>query len=363
MAPTDEDKRKISEGSTPDRPKKRVNKPLIEKRRRERINECLNQLQTLIAQLDKDKYKVGRPAKLEKADILEMTVEFVKKTKTSLQGGHKDDADTQQQSYLAGYRKCMDEIQNFCRENNIPSELKTSLQSQIDFKISQMKTEHAIDLTTKSETKDSKIAEQMHILTSNNAIIQPKCLPQVSNSSNQIQNTSVQIVQRPVNSNGQLAVVCQKEPSAYVLVPAICQPFQIPSASQGFPLIVQNNASNYELKPMITGKAGQIIPATNNGHILMLPNSSLSTQGINTNITFTSAFKPLPSESITSNSVAYFPMSSSLSSACVMTPATSSNCHTNSNRPLHSNFELQNDSGTAHQDNSGLENDEMWRPW
>ncbi|VDI07854.1 Hypothetical predicted protein [Mytilus galloprovincialis] len=291
MAPTDEDKRKITEGSTPDRPKKRVNKPLIEKRRRERINECLNQLQTLIAQLDKDKYKVGRPAKLEKADILEMTVEFVKKTKTSLQG-HKEDTDTtQQQSYLAGaYHK-------------------------------------------------------------------------LSNNSNQIQNTSVQIVQRPVNSNGQLAVVCQKEPSTYVLVPAICQPFQIPNASQGFPLIVQNSAPNYELKPMISEKAGQIFPATNNGQFFMLPNSSLSTQGINTNLTFTSAFKPSPTESTISNSVAYFPMTSSLPSACVMTPATSSNYHTNSNRPLHSNCEQQNDNSTAQQDNSGLENDEMWRPW
>jgi hypothetical protein len=32
------------------------------------------------------KFQVGRPAKLEKADILEMTVEFVRKTKTNLQG-------------------------------------------------------------------------------------------------------------------------------------------------------------------------------------------------------------------------------------------------------------------------------------
>ena len=36
-----------------------INKPLIEKRRRERINECLNQLQELISQLDKEKYKVS----------------------------------------------------------------------------------------------------------------------------------------------------------------------------------------------------------------------------------------------------------------------------------------------------------------
>uniref|UniRef100_A0A8C8SMP7 Hes family bHLH transcription factor 2 n=1 Tax=Pelusios castaneus TaxID=367368 RepID=A0A8C8SMP7_9SAUR len=51
-------------------------KPLMEKRRRARINESLNQLKTLILPL------VGkgssRYSKLEKADILEMTVQFLK---------------------------------------------------------------------------------------------------------------------------------------------------------------------------------------------------------------------------------------------------------------------------------------------
>ncbi|MGH0185196.1 UNVERIFIED_CONTAM: hypothetical protein FKN15_029438 [Acipenser sinensis] len=51
-------------------------KPLMEKRRRARINESLNQLKTLILPLiGKDN---SRYSKLEKADILEMTVLFLK---------------------------------------------------------------------------------------------------------------------------------------------------------------------------------------------------------------------------------------------------------------------------------------------
>uniref|UniRef100_A0A8C3S4A3 Hes family bHLH transcription factor 2 n=1 Tax=Chelydra serpentina TaxID=8475 RepID=A0A8C3S4A3_CHESE len=51
-------------------------KPLMEKRRRARINESLNQLKTLILPLiGKDN---SRYSKLEKADILEMTVQFLK---------------------------------------------------------------------------------------------------------------------------------------------------------------------------------------------------------------------------------------------------------------------------------------------
>ncbi|XP_033012917.1 transcription factor HES-2 [Lacerta agilis] len=55
-------------------------KPLMEKRRRARINDSLNQLKTLILPLiGKDS---SRYSKLEKADILEMTVQFLKELPT-----------------------------------------------------------------------------------------------------------------------------------------------------------------------------------------------------------------------------------------------------------------------------------------
>ncbi|CAG5125904.1 unnamed protein product, partial [Candidula unifasciata] len=55
---------------------KRTNKPLIEKRRRARINECLQQLKEIIVR-DRQLDNV-RGNRLEKADILEMTVEYIR---------------------------------------------------------------------------------------------------------------------------------------------------------------------------------------------------------------------------------------------------------------------------------------------
>ncbi|XP_066145064.1 protein hairy-like [Euwallacea fornicatus] len=54
---------------------RRSNKPIMEKRRRARINNCLNELKTLI--LDAMKKDPARHSKLEKADILEMTVKYL----------------------------------------------------------------------------------------------------------------------------------------------------------------------------------------------------------------------------------------------------------------------------------------------
>ncbi|XP_028597769.2 transcription factor HES-2 [Podarcis muralis] len=78
-------------------------KPLMEKRRRARINDSLNQLKTLILPLiGKDS---SRYSKLEKADILEMTVQFLKELPTpcaSVSGS----AD----SFCDGYHTCLSRL-------------------------------------------------------------------------------------------------------------------------------------------------------------------------------------------------------------------------------------------------------------
>ncbi|XP_061591001.1 transcription factor HES-2-like [Cololabis saira] len=76
-------------------------KPLMEKRRRARINESLNHLKNLILPLtgrDKTHY-----SKLEKADILEMTVRFLSDIPTM---NTKDAAD----SYRDGYKACLQRV-------------------------------------------------------------------------------------------------------------------------------------------------------------------------------------------------------------------------------------------------------------
>ncbi|KAM6925622.1 transcription factor HES-2-like [Xenentodon cancila] len=76
-------------------------KPLMEKRRCARINESLNRLKTLILPLtgrDKTHY-----SKLEKADILEMTVRFLSDIPIV---DTKDSADT----YREGYKACLQRV-------------------------------------------------------------------------------------------------------------------------------------------------------------------------------------------------------------------------------------------------------------
>ncbi|XP_004425586.1 PREDICTED: transcription factor HES-2 [Ceratotherium simum simum] len=77
-------------------------KPLLEKRRRARINESLRQLKGLILPL------LGRESsrysKLEKADILEMTVRFLQELPAS---SCPAAAPAPSDSYREGYRACL----------------------------------------------------------------------------------------------------------------------------------------------------------------------------------------------------------------------------------------------------------------
>ncbi|CAI9734318.1 transcription factor HES-1-B-like [Octopus vulgaris] len=71
----------VGEGSKATNGKKgpsvrKSNKPLMEKRRRARINSCLDQLKTLVLQAHKK--DDSQYSKLEKADVLEMTVKHLR---------------------------------------------------------------------------------------------------------------------------------------------------------------------------------------------------------------------------------------------------------------------------------------------
>ncbi|XP_036390328.1 transcription factor HES-2-like [Megalops cyprinoides] len=85
-------------------------KPLMEKRRRARINESLNQLKSLILPLiGKDNC---RYSKLEKADILEMTVRFLRDIPAS--PIKKPSA-----SYKEGYKACLQRVSTMLPKTNL----------------------------------------------------------------------------------------------------------------------------------------------------------------------------------------------------------------------------------------------------
>ncbi|XP_063001361.1 transcription factor HES-2-like [Elgaria multicarinata webbii] len=89
-------------------------KPLMEKRRRARINDSLNQLKTLILPLiGKDS---SRFSKLEKADILEMTVHFLKELPDP-RASVPDSAD----SYCEGYHACLSRLTTLLPKYNLLS--------------------------------------------------------------------------------------------------------------------------------------------------------------------------------------------------------------------------------------------------
>ncbi|XP_035696487.1 transcription factor HES-4-like [Branchiostoma floridae] len=91
--------------------RRKSSKPIMEKRRRARINDSLNQLKTLI--LDALKKDSSRHSKLEKADILEMTVKHLR----NLQRQQIADAVIRDpvalSKYRAGYSECMTEVSRF----------------------------------------------------------------------------------------------------------------------------------------------------------------------------------------------------------------------------------------------------------
>ncbi|CDQ81375.1 unnamed protein product [Oncorhynchus mykiss] len=85
-------------------------KPLLEKKRRARINDSLGQLKTLILPL------VGKDnapySKLEKANILEMTVRFLRDLPSSSVKSSSD-------SYKEGYKACLQRVTALIPKTNL----------------------------------------------------------------------------------------------------------------------------------------------------------------------------------------------------------------------------------------------------
>ncbi|XP_075273390.1 transcription cofactor HES-6-like isoform X2 [Opisthocomus hoazin] len=85
---------------------RKLRKPLIERKRRERINNCLDQLkETVVGAFHLD-------SKLEKADILEMTVKHLQNIQSSKLLADSKVGLEAQQRYSTGYIQCMHEVHN-----------------------------------------------------------------------------------------------------------------------------------------------------------------------------------------------------------------------------------------------------------
>ena len=86
-----------------------IRKPVVEKLRRDRINTCIEQLKTL---LEKEFHKQDPNAKLEKADILEMTVVFLKQQL-------RRQSTAPHRAHSEGYSQCWKETMHFLSASSL----------------------------------------------------------------------------------------------------------------------------------------------------------------------------------------------------------------------------------------------------
>ncbi|XP_077361888.1 transcription factor HES-1-like [Festucalex cinctus] len=116
---------------------RKSSKPIMEKRRRARINESLGHLKTLI--LDALKKDSSRHSKLEKADILEMTVKHLRNLQRFQMTASITTDPSVLGKYRAGFSECVGEVTRYlstCDEVNC--EARTRLLSHLAGRVSQM---------------------------------------------------------------------------------------------------------------------------------------------------------------------------------------------------------------------------------
>uniref|UniRef100_A0A3P8TT90 Transcription factor HES-5 n=1 Tax=Amphiprion percula TaxID=161767 RepID=A0A3P8TT90_AMPPE len=95
----------------------KLRKPLVEKLRRERINSSIEQLKSL---LGPEFLKQQPDSKMEKADILEMTVCFLRRLQQQHQAVNTAAADQ-------GYSSCVREVMNFLSKEEVKTQSQRRL--------------------------------------------------------------------------------------------------------------------------------------------------------------------------------------------------------------------------------------------
>ncbi|XP_060115099.1 transcription factor HES-5-like [Heteronotia binoei] len=117
--------------------KNKLRKPAVEKMRRDRMNSSIKQLKLL---LEKEFQKHQPNSKLEKADILEMTVDYLKEQSwLHLKGPAHTDA---QQDFKEGYSRCLQEAFQFMSLHKVHMETQAKLISH--FQRNQLSTSEMV---------------------------------------------------------------------------------------------------------------------------------------------------------------------------------------------------------------------------
>ncbi|XP_005986052.1 hairy-related 9 [Latimeria chalumnae] len=154
----------VSSTQSPDKPKsasehRKSSKPIMEKRRRARINESLGQLKTLI--LDALKKDSSRHSKLEKADILEMTVKHLRNLQRAQMTAALSADPTVLGKYRAGFNECMNEVTRFLSTcEGVNTEVRTRLLSHLSACLGQIV---AMNYPQAPAAQSSHLAQPLHV--------------------------------------------------------------------------------------------------------------------------------------------------------------------------------------------------------
>ncbi|XP_040890236.1 transcription factor HES-5-like [Toxotes jaculatrix] len=129
----------------------KLRKPLVEKLRRERINSSIEQLKSL---LGPEFLKQQPDSKLEKADILEMTVCFLRRLKQQKQA--VDSAAVNQ-----GYSRCVQEVAHFLSKEKVKTQSQRRLLNHFNnLQSSSDNNLRAADFSPLSSTVHTSITEE-----------------------------------------------------------------------------------------------------------------------------------------------------------------------------------------------------------
>ncbi|CAH1774408.1 unnamed protein product [Owenia fusiformis] len=172
---------KISSCNAMDR---KTSKPLMEKRRRQRINNSLTQIKTLVLQaMKKDP---SRYSKLEKADILEMCVHHLRTVQKRQLSLTQNDASTLNK-YREGFSKCATETMKY---------LQTGNNVNMDADVRNMLTGHLSNYASSMST--TPVSPSQNVTSTMEQPLNIR-IPQVP--SKIAQPINIQIPQSPVGTN------------------------------------------------------------------------------------------------------------------------------------------------------------------
>ncbi|XP_067139815.1 transcription factor HES-1-like [Centruroides vittatus] len=305
---------------------RRATKPIMEKRRRARINQCLSELKTLILDaLNKDP---SRHSKLEKADILEMTVRYLQNVQRQQMAAAISTDPTVLNKFRAGFNECATEVSRYVsRIEGVDPALRQRLLNHLS---------HCLNGLNSTPPFSTQGAGTMAF---------PGMSPQFSNVLNPLQSLSLQI------------------PAG---VPAYLNRSD-----------VNNNSTNSTLSPSSSSKLFNGLPLIptrlpNGDFAFLLPSQSLSTSSDQLSNTEPSQLGSWSSSVLTSPTASASP---DLSDGSALSPTGSESSDLNpptTQEPPHrssSTFEPRNEvckeSTTPRKDSNenGQDNENVWRPW